>query len=313
MTVTEAAKRSALPLRVGMIGLDNSRVVTFARLLNDDSHPYHVAGARLVAAWPGLVSPDFPMSAQRFDGFVAELRDRQGIRMTETINEVAEQCDALMLEAVDGRTRADLFERIVAFRKPVFVDKPFALGSADAERMLARAAACGTPLMSCSALRYAAALTEGLQSWGEEAMGADFYGPLPLEPTQAGYFWYGIHTAEMLFRVLGPECVEVRARRTPDHDVIVGGWKDGRIGTIRGTRTGSEQFGGVLHGKTSSRTIEVSAEDKPYLASLLEEIIPFFATGRPPVDTAETLAIIRFLESANRSLLLDKQIKMSIS
>lgn len=312
MPGARSGRRSGPPLRIGMVGLDNSRVVAFAKLLNDERHPFHVEGARVTAAWPGIASRDFPMSADRLDGFVSELRDRQGVRMLDSIEELAGHCDAWMLEAVDGRTRAALFERMVPYGKPIFVDKPFALSSADAEAMTKLAADRGTPWMSCSALRYAAALTDALAAeGGGEIQGADFYGPMALEATQPGYFWYGIHTAEMLFRTLGEGCVEVRAVRTPEHDVATAVWADGRIGTIRGNRTGNERFGGVLHRRSESRALEVRDADKPFFASLLEEVVPFLAGGRPPIKPRETLAVIRFLEAANRSLRENESVKLA--
>ncbi|XID92189.1 Gfo/Idh/MocA family protein [Paenibacillaceae bacterium WGS1546] len=296
----------AVPLRIGMIGLDNSRVVSFARMLNGDGgsfRSFRVPEARLTAAWPGEPSPDFPLSFDRLDGYVRELRERCGVPMLDSIDEVARSCDAWMLEAVDGRTRAELFERMVPYRKPIFVDKPFALSSAEAEGMIRLAERYGTPWMSCSSLRYAEALTRELEAKvGERVQGADFYGPMALEPTQPGYYWYGIHTVEMLFRSLGPDCREVKAFRTSGHDIAVGTWADGRIGTVRGARTGNEQFGGTLHWSSWSRAIEVRETDKPYLASLLEEVVAFLATGRSPISPRETLGVVRFLEAANRSL-----------
>ncbi|THF83528.1 gfo/Idh/MocA family oxidoreductase [Cohnella fermenti] len=303
MNAANSAVASEGSLRIGMVGLDNSRVVHFARMLNEEGHPYRIEGARLVAAWPGAASPDFAMSAGRLDGYVRELRDRQGVAMLESIDEVARRCDAWMLEAVDGRTRLELFGRMAPYGKPIFVDKPFALSSAEAEEMARLAAECGTPWMSCSALRYAGALTSALRDNGAgPVLGADFHGPMALEPTQPGYFWYGIHTAEMLFRALGQDCAEVTAFRTPEHDAVVGTWADGRIGTIRGFRTGSEAFGGTLHRASGSRAIEIRETDKPFLAETLEALVSFFRAGRSPVDPAETLAIVSFLEAANRSL-----------
>lgn len=305
------ATLTAKPLRIGMIGLDNPRVVSFAKLLHNEGEVYPIGDAQLTVAWPGIPSPDFSLSAKRLDGYVAELRDQQGVAMLNSLEEVAEQCDAWMLEAVDGRTRAALFAQMVPYGKPIFVDKPFALDAVTAEEMIKLAAAYGTPWMSCSALRYAMGLTSGLQSGnGERPKGADFYGPMGLEPTQAGYFWYGIHTAEMLFRALGIDCVEVHALRTADHDVVTGVWQDGRVGVIRGNRTGNEAFGGVLHWTSSSQPIEVKETDKSYLASLLEEVVSFLASGRSPIDPKETLAIMRFLEAANRSLAEQTRIKL---
>lgn len=301
----------AKPLRIGMIGLDNPRVVSFAKLLRHEGEPYSIGGAQLTAAWPGIPSQDFSLSAHRLDRYVEELRDRQGVTMLNSLEEVAEQCDAWMLEAVDGRTHAALFAQMVPYGKPIFVDKPFALNSASAEEMIRLAAAYGTPWMSCSALRYAVGLTSGLRSGkGERPSGADFYGPMGLEPTQAGYFWYGIHTAEMLFRALGSDCAEVHAVRTADHDVVTGVWRDGRIGVIRGNRTGNEAFGGALHWTSSSQPIEIKETDKSYLASLLEEVVSFLATGQSPIDPEETLAIMHFLEAANLSLARQTSIKL---
>ncbi|MCC3374782.1 Gfo/Idh/MocA family protein [Cohnella sp. REN36] len=297
-------------LRIGMIGMDNSRIVHFARLCNDASDPHHLPGARIVAGWPGEPSPDFPMSALRVDGYVSQLRDRYGVMITGSIAEVAAQCDAWMLESVDGRVHEALFEEMLPYRKPIFVDKPFALSSAAASRMIRRAEACGTRFMSCSALRYADALTQAIREReAEPVKGADCYGPLQLEPTQPGYFWYGIHTTEMLFRALGPRCVSLRALRAEDHDVVVGVWDDGRIGTIRGNRAGNEAFGGTLHRSTDSEAFQIAETDRPYLASLLEAALRFFGGGET-IEPMETLAIVRFLEAANESIRDGKTVRL---
>lgn len=50
----------------------------------------------------------------------------------------------------------------------------------------------------------------------------DCYGPLDIQPTQRGLFWYGVHSAEMLFRTLGTGCVKVSAITSGDHDLITG-------------------------------------------------------------------------------------------
>ena len=70
-----AAAATQAPLRVGLIGLDTSHVVAFTQLLNDPTHPDHVPGARVVAAFKGG-SPDVEASATRVDGFTATLRDK---------------------------------------------------------------------------------------------------------------------------------------------------------------------------------------------------------------------------------------------
>lgn len=288
-------------LRLGMIGLDTSHVEAFTDLLHNPQNPWHLPGARVVAAFPGG-SADFAMSQSRVAGFTAKLRDQYQVEIMDSPEAVAAASDAVLLEAVDGRAHLELFRRLASTGKPVFIDKPFAVSTADAGAMLTLAQQHRIPLMTCSALRYAAALTAVLAKTPQaEIIGADFYGPLNLEPTQPGFFWYGIHTAEMLFATLGKGCETVTVTTAADHDLAVGRWRDGRLGTLRGNRQGNHTFGGLVHRRESSWFVDVPSQPKPYYASLMEQLLRFFTTRQSPVDPAESLEIVRFLEAANES------------
>jgi len=287
-------------LRIAMIGLDTSHVEAFAKLLHEPDNPWHVPGGRIVSAFPGG-SEDFALSRDRVEGYTEKLRDLSGAVICDSPEAAVEQADAVLLESVDGRVHRSQFERIAASGKPVFVDKPFALSSEDARAMFAVAEENQVPLMSCSSLRYAAGLTEALgDDSSGELIGADFFGPMAIEPTQPGFFWYGIHTAEMLVATLGPGFRSIKLLSNEDHDLLSSEWADGRIGTLRGNRKGNGRFGGILHRKDSSFFIDVYAHPKPYYASLLEAILSFFRTGKSAVPREETLAVVEFLEEANR-------------
>lgn len=302
---------SKAPIRIGLAGIDNTRVPAFAKLLHDEDGAEHVGGAAFAAAWPGQPSPDFAMSHARYDRFLGELRDRFGVPMLDSLDEASERVDAWMLEAVDGRGREALFGRLVAYGKPIFVDKPFALDSRAAARMVDQAAKAEVPVMSCSALRYAGRLVKALDEYSLGRIeGADFHGPMELEPTQPGYFWYGIHTAELLFRTLGPGCIAVTAKRTETSDVAFAEWEDGRSGILRGFRSGNEKFGGVLYREKGSVHIDDLSVGVPYLATLLKEVVSFFRNGVSPVKPEETLEIIRFLEAANESVANGKRVEL---
>jgi predicted dehydrogenase len=124
---------------------------------------------------------------------------------------------------------------------------------------------------------------------------------MAIEPPIPGFFWYGIHSVEMLYAALGKGCVQVRTLTTPDYDLIIGKWADGRIGTVRGNRTGNQQFGATLHFTKGSRSVDVYANPKPYYASLLEKVMQWFQTGKADIEMEETLELIRFIEAANES------------
>lgn len=294
-------KMSTADLRLGIIGLDTSHVTAFTELLHNEDHEYHVPGAKIVVAYPGG-SPDFPRSYDRVGRFTTELRGIYGVQIVDELSDIPPLCDGILLESVDGRVHYDQFKKIVQHGKPVFIDKPFSLRSDEAAKMVQLADTHHTPLMSCSALRYSEAITPALsRDDGGDVIGCDTFGPMAIEPTQPGLFWYGIHCVEMLFAVLGRGCVNVTAIANKDHDEIVGVWSDGRMGTIRGNRKGNNQFAAVIHREREIQFVDVSAYAKPFYASLLERIVLFFRTGTPSCEMGETQQIVRFIECANES------------
>ena len=289
------------PLRLGIVGLDTSHVTAFAELLHNPAHPHHVPGGRIVAGYPGG-SPDLAPSIGRLERFTGELRNRHGVRIVQTIAQLKDECDALLLASVDGRVHLEQFREIADWRLPVFIDKPLACHAADARAIADLAAHCGTPVMSASALRFGESLLKALSDKPlGPVTGGDFFGPMPFVDKIPGYLWYGIHTAEMLYAAMGAGCREVRAIRHADHDIIVGQWADGRIGTARGNRTGNNTYGGTIHHGRKSRSFDISASAKPFCQSLLERIIAFLESGSPGVPMDESIEVIRFLEAANES------------
>jgi len=286
-------------LRIGMAGLDTSHVPAFANLLHDATQEHHVPGGRVTAAFPGG-SPDFALSINRVEGFTNTLRDNHGVAIVDSLAALRGQCDAVMLESVDGRVHLAQFREVADWGVPVFIDKPLTISGVEAQELAALAAEKNVRVTSASAIRFAEKFREILDD-GEAVTGADMYGPMQFQEQCPGYFWYGIHSVEMLYAALGTGCREVLAVREEAHDVVVGRWADGRIGTVRGNRTGNNGFGGTLHRAGGSRTFEVAGGKKPYYASLLERVIPFFRGEGEVVAPAEMVEVIRFLDAANRS------------
>ena len=123
------------PIRIGIIGLDSSHAPVFTQLLNDKNHAYHVPGGEVTVAFPGG-SADFEMSYSRVVGFTEQVRDKYGVKIVDSPEEVAEASDAILMVSVDGRVHLEHFRRIAAYRKPIFIDKPMALSSSDAKAIV---------------------------------------------------------------------------------------------------------------------------------------------------------------------------------
>lgn len=298
-------------LKLGMIGLDTSHVTAFASILNDSAHPYHVQGGKIEVAYSGVPSADFELSYGRVARYTEELTGKYEVKLVNSPEAVAEECDAVLLVSVDGRVHLDVFKQIAPYGKPIFVDKPFTVNSKDAQEIFAVAALYHVPIMSCSSLRYAEPLiSELISGTNGVIIGADCYGPMSLEPSLPGYYWYGIHTVEMIYRILGGGCASVSVTVNEDHDVIVGTWKDGRIGVVRGNRKGNSTYGALVHREDKSCFVDISAHSKPTYAGMLERIMHLFHTGQSDIEAAETVEIIRFIECANESRLSGKTVQL---
>ncbi|MYL55939.1 gfo/Idh/MocA family oxidoreductase [Virgibacillus halodenitrificans] len=288
-------------INIGMIGLDTSHVVSFTKLLHDQKEDYYVKGGRIITAFPGG-SPDLPLSRNRLETFTKEIEETYQVNIVDSLQTVVENSDAILLESVDGGLHLKQLKEIVSYQKPIFIDKPFSLSSQDAEEMIALASKNGTPIMSTSALRFAVELQSVLkENQGQLIIGADCFGPMHIEVNPPGLFWYGIHTIEMLYTIMGIGVNEVTTVSNKDYDVVTASWRDGRFGSVRGNRVGNEKFGAIIHYENKSEFVDIKTEGKPYYASLLEEIISFFRKGTSIVPLTETLEIIYFIEAVNKS------------
>jgi Oxidoreductase family, NAD-binding Rossmann fold len=286
-------------IRIGIIGCDTSHVTAFTKLLNDKNDPNHVPGARVIAAFKGG-SPDIESSRNRIERFTTELQEKWGVKIVGSIEELCRRVDAVLLESVDGRPHLNQVRPVLAARKRVFIDKPFTAGYADAHEIVRLAREAGVPFFSTSSLRYAADLQAIKNSDKHGGItGAFTFGPAPTEPHHPDLFWYGIHAVEMLYTLMGTGCETVTRTHTGGADMVVGKWKDGRIGTMRGIREGKQDYGAIAFGKKAS--LQTPLPLKSDYRPLVIEIVKFFQTGVPPVQPEETLEIMAFMEAADLS------------
>ncbi len=286
------------PLRVGIIGLDTSHVIAFTKIFNDSTDKEHVPGFRVVAAYKGG-SPDVESSATRLEGFTAELRDKWKVEIVPDIPTLCSKVDVVLLESVDGRKHLEQARPVFAAHKPVFIDKPLAASYEDAKQIAQLGQEAGVPWFSSSSLRFWSE-TQRLKNPPDvgHIMGYNVYGPAPIEAHHPDLFWYGIHAVEALYTLLGQGCESVSMQVTPDEDIVVGTWKGGRLGVMRGFRNELYEFGITLF--SEKRVLHSENVPETY-GPLLTEIAKFFRTGVPPVSPTETLELFAFMQAAQLS------------
>jgi len=82
-------------------------------------------------------------------------------------------------------------------------------------------------------------------------------------------------------------------------DVVTGIWRGGRLGTVRGLRSGHRAFGFVAF---CEKTIcHVTIDMRFAYRELLKRVMIFFESRIPPVAMNETLRIMEFIEAARTS------------
>jgi predicted dehydrogenase len=309
-------------VRVGLVGLDTSHATSFASILQDPDNPFHIPGARVAAAYPGG-SHDMPISISRVAGFTNKLKHKYGVPIMDAPEDVAEACDLVCILASDGRAHPALVRAVAGRCRSVFVDKPFAVSTEDAQRMLMQSEKTGTRIFTTSAFRYADGLVDALisiRSTGERIKSCRVRYWLQLQETQGRYFWYGIHGAEMLLAIMGKGIRSVEVSEQGNRDTINVWHQDGRQSSLIGSKDD-----GTFHVsiETDVRTLEVNlGPSNPSLAArVVAAALDVLTDGNFPrlwsataagsvsgnrsgrafdPDQEETLEVIGLLEAAQR-------------
>jgi virulence factor len=285
-------------LRLGIVDFDTSHVVEFTKRLHRQgvSEEQCVDGARMVAGCPG----ESAIMPERIGPYSGQLRDL-GVEMVERPEELLGRVDGVLVESQQGSAHLGRARPFLEAGLPVFIDKPFTCSVVDAREIERLSRENDAPVFSSSSLRYVPELLELLAH--PEPLGAIHgaatWTPASLHPGNPGLFHYGIHGVEALYAVLGPGCREVWCAFEPGGEVVMGRWEDGRIGTVRGIRTGAAPFGVTFFAEKGVRTLAL--DTKVIYRELLRQIVHFFETGRSPVPLTVSVEIVAFIEAALHS------------
>ena len=276
-----AISKQAEGKRVGIIGLDTSHSIAFTKALNAAQPDSVYDGYKVTAAFP-YGSKDIESSTTRIPGYIEEVK-KLNVKITGSIKELLAETDVILLETNDGRLHLEQALEVFKAGKRMFIDKPVAASLADTIAIYNAAEKYKIPVFSASSLRY----IKGLENIDKaKVLGADTYSPATLEKTHPDFFWYGVHGVETLYTVMGTGCKSVTRVSTPNTDIVVGIWGDGRTGTFRGTRTGKHDYGGTVFTEDGNKVLGPYAGYEP----LLVDIIKYFKTGEMPVTPPLTPA-----------------------
>lgn len=282
-------------IRIGIIGLDTSHSTAFTELLNGDSDDKFVKEFEIVAAYP-YGSKTIQSSYERIPGYIEEVK-KHGVEIISSIAELLDKVDCVMLETNDGRIHLEQALEVFKSGKICYIDKPIGATLGQAIAIYEMAEKYNVPIFSSSALRYSPQNQKLRNGEYGPILGADCYSPHKVEPTHPDFGFYGIHGVETLYTLMGTGCESVNRMSSKDADVVVGRWKDGRIGTFRGIKEGPAIYGGTAYTEKEA----VAAGGYAGYKVLLDEVLRFFETGVAPISKEETIEIFTFMKASNMS------------
>lgn len=295
LCLATATIHAAEPLKAGIIGLDTSHVPAFTKIFNDPAAAGDLAGIKVVVGYPG--GTDFEPSRTRVEKFTQGLRE-SGVEIVDTIPKLLEKVDVVLIESVDGRIHLEEAAQVLKAKKPLFIDKPVAGSLADCIAIYELSKKYGTKCFSSSSTRFSTAIADTKKNEAiGDIKGVTTWGPCSYQPDTPDLFFYGVHGVEALYTLMGTGCQSVSRTQAPSADLVVGLWKDGRIGSYRGIREGKSGFGAVVYGTKGIESVALPAGYK----DLCQQIGKFFHSGEAPVDPETTIEIIAYMEAADES------------
>jgi hypothetical protein len=216
------------------------------------------------------------------------------VQRLATIEELVEKSDYLIVLSPDHAEYHEELSRVaLQSGKPTYIDKTFSPDLPTGRRIFALAEQCGTPMFSSSALRFA----QELGAYPDDTVNRE-----TLESVAAfgpGAFGnYAVHQLEMIVSLLGPGAKRVKNLATAHSRLITIDYPDGRRASMQ--QMADLPFHLSLQLKSGQGVFVPACSE--IFPRLIDAMLAFFETGKPPVPAAETLAIMALLDAGQQAL-----------
>ena len=275
------------PVRIGIIGAENSHTVGFGKLFNIDKK---FSGVEVTHLWGET------------DEFAHKAAESGKIpTIVKNPKEMLGKIDALIVDHRHARYHLEAAAPFVRAGIPTFIDKPFCYRVEEGKKFLAMARESGTPVTSFSSIAQSYGtydIKKQLETMGE-INHVVRYGPVDLDSEYGGVFFYGVHLLQPLMFMFGEDIQRVKITRDGKKGSAALCFKSGLYATLifKNVAYGWETFVETKNGLSELKSrVKEGDPEKIYV-----DIVEMFRTGKEPRSHESMLNEIAILEALERS------------
>jgi predicted dehydrogenase len=275
------------PIRIGIIGSENSHTAIFGKMFNIDKK---FPGVEVTHLWG--------------ETDVFARRAAEGGKIPTIVKDPKEMLGKIDALIVDHRHAKFHLEAATPFVKagiPTFIDKPFCYRVEEGKKFLEMARKLGTPVTSYSSIGQSVSTYDMKQQL--ETMGVINhvvrYGPVELNSEWGGVFFYGVHILQPLMVMFGEDVIRVKITRDGQKGNASLVFKSGLFATLifknvaRGWETYVETKTGMVELKSRI------PETEP--GKMYTDIVEMFRTRIEPRTHHSILNEVAVLEAMEKS------------
>ena len=285
--------------KIGIIGTENTHADSFCGIFNvaNENGDFAYADCRVT-----LVYGNYPESSE------ALANKYDGIKVAESIDEMVENVDAVMVTARDGKYHCGFAKPFIEAGIPAFIDKPFTSDIKEAEELIGLAKKKGVPLCGGSSLKYSPEILE-LKNFAKEkgVKGGFIAAPVSFKNEYGDFWFYASHLAEMCMEVFGWSPKAVYATENNGSVFAIVDYEKFSV-TCDFIDHCYSAYSGAVYGESESliKAVGLNGIEK----SETDEFVNMLRTGKTHYDDRQLVAPVHFIESIIKSYNTGSRIKL---
>lgn len=281
-------RRAESPIRIGIIGAENSHTRGFGKLFNIDK------------AFPG-VSVDYVWGET--DAFAKDAMEKGQIpNQVHDPEEMLGKIDALIVDHRHGKYHLSAATPFVEAGIPSFIDKPFCYRLSEGKSFLQMAKEKGTPVTSFSSIAHSYDTFDQKEQIDsiEDINQVVMYGPCDIFSEYGGIFFYGPHLIEPMIYMFGLDVDRVRVTKNGKNSSAQVIYKNGMLVSLIFT---TKNYGWQTYVETDEGIKQIKSRlEKTNPGKNYTDMVSMFATGAEPRSHESILTGMAILEALEKSV-----------